>query len=144
MFYRCLLMLIVALSVVGCETPDTIGLVTHRPYDKAFHKVTLHWSGRYTGSKTDVYLSRKQNGPHLEICGFYIGSSGIQQDLTAEWLRYAKITIGETEVVSGKFILQQPSLQNAESACVVTTTLYQANLLTQDIWLKGRKVTLSY
>lgn len=144
MFRRYVLMLVLFLPIVGCATPDTIGPITYRPYDKGFDKLTVRWTGQYTGAETNVYLRRKQSGSNLELCGFYIGSSGIQQDLTAEWLRVAKVVIDEKEIVSGKFILRQDDLQNAEAACVETTTPYHSRLLTQKMYLKGRKVTLYY
>ena len=144
MFLRCLILLTFVLPVVGCASPDTIGPVSYRPYDKGFEKLTVRWSGRYTGAETNVYLRRKQSGSNLGLCGFYIGSSGIQQGLTAEWLRVAKVVIDEKEIVSGKFILLQDNLRDAKAACVETTTPYHPRLLTQKMYLKGRKVTLYY
>lgn len=142
MFRRYIFLLAFILPIVGCATPDRIGPVSYRPYGNGFDHHTITWTGRYTGAVTDVYLLRKQSGSNLGICGFYIGSSGIQQDLTAEWLRVARVVIGEQDIVSGGFILQQDDIRNAESACVVTTTPYHPSLLNQKMYIKGRKVTL--
>ncbi|MEX1035582.1 MAG: hypothetical protein WDZ54_06460, partial [Sneathiella sp.] len=80
----------------------------------------------------------------LEICGFYIKNDGISQDLTAEWLKYAKFTINDEEIVSSKFLRPQKSLKDARANCVVTTTTYQASLATGEMSMKGRSVRLIY
>ena len=144
MFYRCLLTLVVAMSVLGCETPDTIGSVTYRPYDREFRKFVLTWDGTFGGSKTDIYLLRLQNGGKLEICGFYVKSLGTEEDLTVEWLKYAKILINGAEIVSTKFLRPQERVEGAKSNCVVTTTKFTNELKTGALSLEGRNVRLSY
>ena len=68
----------------------------------------------------------------------------MSEDLTAEWLKYAKFTINEEEIVSSKFLRPQKKLQGAKANCVVTTTNYQKSLATGDISLDGRRVRLIY
>ncbi len=144
MFRRCLLMLVVAAGLAACATPDTIGPVSYRKFDKSFELFQINWVGTFGGSKTDIYIRRSEKDGYLQICGFYIKSDGMEEDLTAEWLKYAKITIDGDEIVSTKFLLPQERLLNADSACVKTTTKYQASLAAGKISLSGRNVRLSY
>lgn len=144
MFRRCFLFLCGVLLIAGCTTMDTIGPITHRKFDKSFELFQINWVGTFGGSKTDIYIRRSEKDGYLQICGFYIKSDGMEEDLTAEWLKYAKITIDGGEIVSTKFLLPQERLLNADSACVKTTTKYQASLAAGKISLSGRNVRLSY
>ena len=144
MFRRCLLILLVSAFVAACETPDTIGGVTFRAYDSGFQRMVLTAGGTFAGEKTEIFLRRLQNGGKLEICGFYLMSDGISQDLTAEWLKYAKFTINDEEIVSSKFLRPQTSLKGATANCVVTTTVYSAGLATGEMSMKGRSIRLIY
>lgn len=143
--FRCyVLMLVLFLPIVGCATPDTIGPVTHRAYDNSFDVHTIRWSGTYSGSKTLVYLKRIKEGANLRICGFYVKSEGIKEDINVEWLKYAKIIIGEEEITSTDFLSAQAQAETAVANCVVTTKVFQTNLLTEKMFIRGRKVRVLY
>ncbi|MCC3304981.1 hypothetical protein [Sneathiella sp. HT1-7] len=144
MILRCLLILFISAIVTGCETKDTIGDISYRPYDPGFQRITLTSNGTFADEKTDIYMRRLQNGGKLEICGFYIMSSGISEDLTSEWLKYAKVTIDGEEIVSSKFLRPQERLEGAKSNCVVTVKTYQTDLLKGRMSLRGRAIRLLY
>ena len=144
MVCRLCLLLCVGVPIAACATPDTIGEDTHRPYDKDFDKLSLSWAGTFKGAATDIYIKRLQNGKNLQICGFYIGSTGMQEDLTAKWLAQAKITLSGEEIVSTSFLPPVSSLRNAIATCVITTTPYRPGMINEKMRIRGGNVRGSY
>ncbi|WP_373084497.1 hypothetical protein [Sneathiella sp.] len=143
---RCSLLVALGLaaSLTACATYGVVGPVTYRSYDQQFQKLPLQWSGTYQGKTTDIYLKWGKQGSQIGICGFYIESSGMEEDLTAEWLKNAYFVLDGTKVVSSSFLPPQESLEGAIATCVTTKMKYEPDMKHKHLSLAGPPARLYY
>ncbi|OUR78319.1 hypothetical protein A9Q83_08075 [Alphaproteobacteria bacterium 46_93_T64] len=143
---RYLLLSAVIFLLNACVTNGALGPTTYEKVGSSagFYQYSVKWSQTYRGQETQIYLKTRENAENLEICGYYIGTSGSLNRLVDAWLNEAEFYMNDKTVVATRFLIEQSKITGSRAACVVTGTKYTDLKSKRDLRIRGNRVTVSF
>ncbi|MCR9212524.1 MAG: hypothetical protein NXI13_02305 [Proteobacteria bacterium] len=126
--------------LTACQSTSVVGPVTQELAKENYLNYTITWSGTFQGSKTKLFFKGYNKEGKVAVCGYYIKSSGSEERLTATWIEQAKIFLGDTEIVSTRFINGVEEGDRPLANCVTTTIPYSRSLMEKDFSLRGQEI----